>query len=85
MSSAVPVDAADGPLYDALRSWRTTRARADAMPAYVIAHDATLRAIADAGPRSLAALRRVKGMGPQKVDRYGDEILEVIAAGIRER
>jgi len=50
------------------------------MPPYVIAHDATLRAIADANPRSLAALNRVKGMGPQKVDKYGDEILAILAA-----
>ncbi len=75
-----PVDTADGPVFDALRAWRTGRARTDAMPPYVIAHDATLRAIADANPRSLAALNRVKGMGPQKVDKYGDEILAVLAA-----
>jgi superfamily II DNA helicase RecQ len=48
------------------------------MPPYVIAHDATLAAIAEAAPRTLAALRRVKGMGPAKVDAYGDEILGVL-------
>ena len=74
------VDTADGPVFGALRAWRTQRARTDGMPPYVIAHDATLRAIADANPRSLAALNRVKGMGPQRVDRYGDEILAVLAA-----
>jgi DNA helicase-2/ATP-dependent DNA helicase PcrA len=78
---AVPApSAAEGPLFDALRTWRTTRARADGMPPYVIAHDATLRAIAEARPRTLAALRRVKGMGEQKLDRYGDEILAALAA-----
>jgi ATP-dependent DNA helicase UvrD/PcrA len=65
------------PLFAALRAWRTARARAAATPPYVIAHDATLAAIAEARPRSLAALRRVKGMGPARLDRYGEEILEV--------
>jgi len=50
------------------------------MPAFVIAHDTTLAAIAEARPRSLAALRRVKGMGPQKLEKYGEEILAVIEA-----
>ena len=48
------------------------------LPPYVIAHDATLAAIAEAKPRSLAALRRVKGMGPTKTEKYGDEILAVL-------
>ena len=69
----------DDPLMVALRAWRTTRAREDAVPAYVVAHDQTLAAIADQRPASLAALRRVRGMGPTKLDRYGDEILAVIA------
>jgi DNA helicase-2/ATP-dependent DNA helicase PcrA len=69
----------DDPLFAALREWRTGRARQAAMPPYVIAHDATLAAIAEARPRTLAALRRVKGMGPAKLEQYGDEILEVVA------
>ncbi len=78
---AVPVASGiDGPLFEALRTWRTSRAQADGMPPYVIAHDATLRAIAESRPRTLAALRRVKGMGPQKLDRYGDEILATLDA-----
>ena len=52
----------------------------DAVPAYVVAHDSTLAAIAEARPASLAALRRVKGMGPAKLERYGAEILEVVIA-----
>jgi DNA helicase-2/ATP-dependent DNA helicase PcrA len=70
----------DGPLMAALRAWRSSRARDDAVPAYVVAHDQTLAAIADLRPASLAALRRVRGMGPTKLERYGDEILAVIAA-----
>jgi DNA helicase-2/ATP-dependent DNA helicase PcrA len=68
------------PLLAALRTWRTERAREDAVPAFVVFHDTTLAAIADLRPASLAALRRVAGVGPTKLDRYGEEILAVISA-----
>jgi DNA helicase-2/ATP-dependent DNA helicase PcrA len=74
-----PGDDAD-PVFAALRDWRTTIARDEGMPAYVIAHDSTLAAIAAARPTTLAGLRRVKGMGPAKLEKYGDGILEVLAA-----
>ena len=67
----------DDPLTEALRAWRSERARADGVPAYVVAHDATIAAIVEARPRSTSALRGVKGMGPAKLDRYGAEILEI--------
>jgi DNA helicase-2/ATP-dependent DNA helicase PcrA len=76
-----PPAAAPDAMLAALKTWRSERARADAVPAYVVAHDATLAAIAEARPASLAALRRVKGMGPAKLERYGIEILAVVAAG----
>ena len=52
------------------------------MPPYVIAHDATLLAIAEARPRTMAGLRRVKGMGPAKLEKYGEELLAVIEAAL---
>jgi ATP-dependent DNA helicase RecQ len=69
----------DDPLFAALREWRTGRARIDAVPPYVIAHDDTLKAIADVRPRTLSGLARVKGMGPARIEKYGDEILQVLA------
>jgi DNA helicase-2/ATP-dependent DNA helicase PcrA len=72
----------DDPVFEALRAWRTARARREAMPPYVIAHDATLLAIAEARPRTMAGLRRVKGMGPAKLDKYGEELLAVIEAAL---
>ena len=65
-------------MLDALRGWRTARAKADAVPPYVVAHDATLAAIAEARPGSLAELRRIKGMGPARLDKYGAELLAVV-------
>jgi DNA helicase II / ATP-dependent DNA helicase PcrA len=70
--------AADVTLLDALRQWRRERSVEDGVPAYVVAHDTTLLEIADARPRTLPALRRVKGMGPAKLDRYGAEILAIV-------
>jgi DNA helicase II / ATP-dependent DNA helicase PcrA len=67
------------PAHEALRAWRLKLARADKVPPYVVFNDATLDAIIDAAPTTLAELGRVKGIGPTKLDRYGDEILGVLA------
>jgi DNA helicase-2/ATP-dependent DNA helicase PcrA len=75
-ATAVPI--ADDGLLEALRRWRRERASEDGVPAYVVAHDTTLAEIADARPRTLPALRRVRGMGPTKLERYGAEILAVL-------
>jgi DNA helicase-2/ATP-dependent DNA helicase PcrA len=69
----------DTPVVAALRAWRRRRAIDDDVPAFVVAHDTTLRAIADARPATLAALAGVKGMGPTKLERYGEEILAAVA------
>src|SRR5664280_201241 len=68
----------DDRLLEALRRWRRERASEDGVPAYVVFHDTTLVEIADSRPRTLPALRRIRGMGPVKLERYGAEILAVI-------
>jgi DNA helicase-2/ATP-dependent DNA helicase PcrA len=73
------VDPADrSPLSNALRAWRTARAKADAVAPFIVFHDATIEAIASRRPRSIAELRRVPGVGPTKLDRYGEEIIGVV-------
>jgi DNA helicase-2/ATP-dependent DNA helicase PcrA len=69
----------DEPLMADLRAWRSAHARADGVPAYVVAGDTLLAAIVEQRPGSIAALRRVRGIGPAKLDRYGDEILAILA------
>ncbi len=64
----------------ALRAWRTERAKADGMPAYIVLSDKHLAGIAEALPRSLAELRNCPGIGPAKLESYGDDILEVTEA-----
>jgi DNA helicase-2/ATP-dependent DNA helicase PcrA len=69
-----------GPLYEALRAWRLERARADGVPAYVVADNKTLSAVAARMPASEAELLAVPGMGPHRVATYGDEMLAVIGS-----
>jgi DNA helicase-2/ATP-dependent DNA helicase PcrA len=75
----------DSPLMTALREWRLTTARSDGVPAYVVAPDSLLIDIADQRPTTVPALRRVKGMGPSRLARYGTEILEITRSAGRIR
>ncbi len=70
----------DMPLYEALVEWRRRISKASGAPAYVVFHDATLAAVAVARPRSHRDLLALAGVGPVKVDRYGDEVLALVAA-----
>jgi DNA helicase-2/ATP-dependent DNA helicase PcrA len=69
---------ADGTLVAALKAWRSERARKDNVPAYVVLWDSHLERIAERNPRSLLELARCPGIGPTKLERYGDEILAVV-------
>ncbi|MGF6551023.1 DNA helicase RecQ [Paraburkholderia youngii] len=66
--------------WERLRMWRTETAKGDGVPAYVIFHDATLAEIARLGPDSIEDLRGIPGMGARKLDRFGYELLNVVAA-----
>jgi ATP-dependent DNA helicase RecQ len=70
----------DDDLVARLRGWRLERSREDAVPAYVVLHDATLRELASMRPQTLDELARVKGFGPVKVERYGEDLLAVLAS-----
>jgi len=63
--------------FDALRAWRATKAAGK--PAYTVFADATLRALAVTMPTDEVALRAVKGVGPTKLELYGDELLALLA------
>jgi DNA helicase-2/ATP-dependent DNA helicase PcrA len=67
------------PGFGALREWRLERARADEVPAYVVFHNATLAEIAERQPRTLAELALVPGVGPTKLERYGEDLLAALA------
>ena len=63
-----------------LKAWRAEVAREHNLPAFVIFHDATLRAIAERAPRGVADLEGISGIGVKKLEAYGAEVLRVCAA-----
>jgi DNA helicase-2/ATP-dependent DNA helicase PcrA len=74
-------EGADPAVLAALRSWRAGAARAAGVPAFVVLHDATLAAVAEARPSDRGALLALPGMGPVKAERYGEALLAVVAGG----
>jgi ATP-dependent DNA helicase RecQ len=74
----LPAEAA--PVFERLRAWRGATAKEQGVPAYVIFHDATLREIATRMPTSLAELSTISGVGENKLAKYGEGVLETLAA-----
>ena len=83
-SAAGTLDGDAATLFERLKAWRRLRADADSVPAYVICHDATLAAIAEARPASGDELMKVNGMGPAKLQRYGVQLLAEVRAHTAE-
>ena len=73
------LDEVDSKLFLALRSWRSDRAKAASMPAFVICNDRTLTEIAANRPGTTDELLEVHGFGEIKATRFGDEILAIVA------
>ena len=69
---------ADARLFDALKEWRLRAAAGK--PAYTVAHNRTLEAIAASRPDGLDALARIHGIGPAFVSRHAADVLELVAA-----
>ncbi len=69
----------DEDLVARLRTWRLARSQEDKVPAYVVLHDATLHELAALRPQTMDELSGVKGFGPVKLERYGDDLLAVLA------
>ena len=69
----------DPELFDRLRTLRRSLADAAGVPAYIVFSDATLRAIARARPSTGEELLGVPGVGPVKLERYGEAVLSVMA------
>ncbi len=83
-AGAQAIDELSGPQREVagrLRAWRSDRAKRDEVPAFVVFNDRTLAALATTTPRGPDDLLRISGLGRTKVDRYGEEILQVLRAG----
>ncbi len=75
----IALDDAGQHRYTLLKAWRAEVAKSHNLPAYVIFHDATLAAIAQAAPHDLEALQVIAGIGVKKLEAYGQEVLRVVA------
>ncbi|MCA2211947.1 DNA helicase RecQ [Jidongwangia harbinensis] len=67
------------PVFERLRAWRASVAKEQKLPAYVIFHDATLRAIATLQPTTLEQLGTVSGVGQNKLAKFGQQVLDALA------
>ncbi|MGP5226593.1 ATP-dependent DNA helicase UvrD2 [Arthrobacter rhombi] len=71
----------DEAVYEALREWRLKTSKEAEVPAFVVFTDATLMAIAEAMPGDPSALSKVSGVGSAKLERYGQDVLDILGAG----
>ena len=71
----------DEALFERLRAWRLQRSRELEQPAFVVFTDATLTALAEQRPTSVEALLSIPGVGPHKVEKFGEELLALIGTG----
>ena len=78
-STVVTMFDTDDPLYLALAHWRRSEAEEQGMPLYIVFDNKTLHAIAQTRPKSLAMLNAIKGVGPRKLEQYGEAVLRVVA------
>ncbi len=77
--TVVQLSSGDDELFEALKAKRREIAISHGVPPYVIFHDTTLKAIAQAKPSTLAEFSRLPGVGEKKLESYGKVFIEVIA------
>jgi ATP-dependent DNA helicase RecQ len=77
-TAAAATGPVDGPLLTALKEWRLRAS--DGKPAYTVAHNSTLEAIAALKPSTLDDLASIKGVGPTFVERHGDQVLALVTS-----
>ena len=75
--TALPKDV-DPELFEALRARRTSLAKQQGVPPYVIFHDKTLKEIAARMPQNLQQFAQISGVGETKLERYGEAFLEIV-------
>lgn len=76
--SGPAAEPSSSPAFEALRKWRSLKAKEEGVPPYVIATNAELQAILKSEPKTPAELGEVKGFSQAKVQKYGREILQIL-------
>jgi superfamily II DNA helicase RecQ len=62
-----------------LKEWRVAEAKRLGVPAYLVLHDRTLTALARRRPQNQNQMLEIDGIGPAKVDKFGEAILAICA------
>jgi RecQ family ATP-dependent DNA helicase len=74
-AAPMPLNAEGEAVAARLKEWRAAEAKRLRVPAYVVMHDRTLAALAQARPANPKQLLEISGMGPAKAERFGEAIL----------
>lgn len=83
-SQELDLSPADVAQFEALKEVRSSLARAQNVPAYIICHDASLKAVAQQRPQSLEQLGQISGFGESKVSKFGEQLLAVVEPNAAE-
>lgn len=67
-------------IYAALRLWRKDRATEINLPEFMVCHNATLMTVAKEKPQDLLSLSKIKGLGDQKIAKYGEDMIAILNA-----
>jgi superfamily II DNA helicase RecQ len=73
-----PVVPGDPTVSAALKAWRTSKAKQEGKPPYIYLTDSLVEAIAGRRPTTLFELRALPGIGPKKLDEYGEDLLAIV-------
>jgi DNA helicase-2/ATP-dependent DNA helicase PcrA len=65
-------------IYSRLKQWRSETARANGVPAYMIINDKTILELLEKMPIELHELEEIYGLGPNKIKKYGEELLRLV-------
>jgi superfamily II DNA helicase RecQ len=80
VTAETPLTEEQNQIMIALRTWRKDKANELQQPEFMIFPNATLEALAKGKPRKMEELSSVKGLGPAKITRYGDDLMAILNA-----
>jgi ATP-dependent DNA helicase RecQ len=81
VAEPIPLSTEGEDLFQRLRELRKSIADSQGVPAYIVFSDKTLRAMADSRPGSPGEMLAVTGVGPMKLERYGEAFLDAVSRG----
>jgi hypothetical protein len=71
-------------LFQLLKEWRNRKSSEMKLPHYMIIQQKALLLIANKMPQTLTSLKQIKGIGKKKVEKFGEELLEITTSFCKE-